>query len=263
MRMEANRPVPEQLRTDVPGEAPDGGDGAVASAVDRLLRGLANSPSWDLHAAVHDGVVTLSGTVEWEFERRTVVTLVRSLRGVRGVVNDIVLLDAPSTSPAPPPSRTGRTGRRAGNGGTLGTTTDGAAPVERLDTADCWRLLARTPLARLAVRDGDGVDVFPVNYGIDGDRLVLRTTHGAKLTGITAHSSVALEIDGHDGAQAWSVVVKGTARTPERREELERLHALGLESESPVFKSAYVVIEPAEVTGRRFLQHADRDPDWR
>jgi nitroimidazol reductase NimA-like FMN-containing flavoprotein (pyridoxamine 5'-phosphate oxidase superfamily) len=134
-------------------------------------------------------------------------------------------------------------------------------PVEHLDEVACRRLLARRPVARLAVRDGEGVDVFPVDYGLDGDRLVLRTTHGAKLNDLTIHPDVALEIDGQDGSHLWSVVVRGRASTPELGTEIERLHGLGLPSRNPLAKSAFVVIEPTRITGRRFIGVRPDDED--
>jgi uncharacterized protein len=136
-----------------------------------------------------------------------------------------------------------------------------SSPVEQLDETSCRRLLARTPVARLAVRDGEGVDLFPVDYGLDGDRLVLRTTHGAKLNALTVHPDVALEIDGRDGSHYWSVVVRGRATTPELGSEIERLHRLGLVSRNPLTKSAYVVIEPTRITGRRFIGATEADSD--
>jgi hypothetical protein len=108
-----------------------------------------------------------------------------------------------------------------------------------------------------------GVDIFPVNYAVHNGAIVVRSTHGEKLLDLTIRPDVAFEIDGRDSLEVWSVVVKGVARTPELESELRELHELGLTSFSPVPKSVYVVIEPESVTGRRFTQHRERDPNWR
>lgn len=134
--------------------------------------------------------------------------------------------------------------------------------VERLDEATCWGLLRRAHLGRLGIQAGDGVEIFPVNYAVHARTVVLRSTHGEKLVDLTIRPRVAFEIDGRDGQQLWSVVVKGVARAPDSRTELQELHELRLASYSPVPKTVYVVIEPESVTGRRFTQRREQDPDW-
>jgi len=138
-----------------------------------------------------------------------------------------------------------------------------ASSTEDLAEDECWRLLIGTELGRLAVRDGDGMEIFPVNYGVHGRRIVFRTGFGTKLNSLTVHHRVAFEVDGQDGELLWSVVLKGDARTPELGTELQELHGLGLTSWSPVAKSVYVVVEPMTITGRRFRKELERDPDWR
>jgi nitroimidazol reductase NimA-like FMN-containing flavoprotein (pyridoxamine 5'-phosphate oxidase superfamily) len=145
------------------------------------------------------------------------------------------------------------------------TPTEGRTPppVEKLDEASCWGLLKRLQVGRLGIQAGDGVEIFPVNYAVHSRTIVLRSTHGEKLVDLTIRPRVAFEIDGRDGQELWSVVVKGLARTPESPDELRELHELRVGSYSPVPKTAYVVIHPESVTGRRFTQHREHDPDWR
>ena len=58
-------------------------------------------------------------------------------------------------------------------------TTD--AVIFALNEDECWNLLARCQLGRLAV-DVDGEpDIFPVNYVVDGPRVLFRTAPGSKL----------------------------------------------------------------------------------
>lgn len=51
----------------------------------------------DLDVTVREGYVTLAGTVEWMFQRAAAERAVKYLRGVRGVLNQIVI--KPSVSP--------------------------------------------------------------------------------------------------------------------------------------------------------------------
>lgn len=146
---------------------------------------------------------------------------------------------------------------------TLGASADGPITqgIVRLSEDECWSRLDAGGIGRLAVRDGDDVDVFPVDFTSMKRRIVFRTTHGTKLNALTVHPRVALEIDGEDHGVLWSVVVKGDARTPELATELQVLHDLGMRSSSPQAKSAYVVIEPVYVTGRRFAEAHESDID--
>src|SRR5438309_7957093 len=102
--------------------------------------------------------------------------------------------------------------------------------IENLAEDECWRLLGDGGIGRLAVREGEGIEIFPVNFGVHGQRIVLRTGFGAKLNALTIHHGVAFEVDGEDGDTVWSVVLKGRARTPELGTELQELHGLGLAS---------------------------------
>ncbi len=61
---------------------------------------------------------------------------------------------------------------------------------------------------------------------------------------------MAIEADSFSRAEAWSVIVKGTARALENEQSLEAEQA-GADSWVPTLKQVFV-ITPTEVTGRRF-----------
>jgi nitroimidazol reductase NimA-like FMN-containing flavoprotein (pyridoxamine 5'-phosphate oxidase superfamily) len=139
---------------------------------------------------------------------------------------------------------------------------DAAAPgaVEHLGTAECWRLLERNSLGRLAVEGSGGVpDVFPVNFTVHSGAIYLRSAPGSKLMDIAARPGVAFEIDGEDPLFHWSVVIKGSAR---RLDSDDEIHASGVESlvsASPTLKEDYIAITPSSVTGRRFRKNAEKE----
>lgn len=71
-------------------------DTDIAQDVVRALETSSLVPS-GVQAAVHNGSVTLTGTVAWLFQRVTAESIVRHVRGVRDVVNRITV--TPSQAP--------------------------------------------------------------------------------------------------------------------------------------------------------------------
>lgn len=140
------------------------------------------------------------------------------------------------------------------------TTPDGV--LHELTEDDCWALLERGALGRLALTAAGVVDVFPVNYAVDGRRILFKTSEGTKLAELTVHEQVAFEIDGFDEQTAWSVVVKGAAHPLERRAELEAAEQRHVPSWLPTVKSRIVVIDPEAVSGREFVRGPEPDGEW-
>jgi uncharacterized protein len=126
-------------------------------------------------------------------------------------------------------------------------------PVEILDDEQCWELLLSSSLGRLALTVGGQPEIYPVNFVAADRRLVIRTAEGTKLLELTVNSSVAFETDGVGRDEAWSVVVKGTARILEKRAEIDAAEELPLRPLIPTLKYIYVEITPRAVSGRRFL----------
>jgi nitroimidazol reductase NimA-like FMN-containing flavoprotein (pyridoxamine 5'-phosphate oxidase superfamily) len=122
-----------------------------------------------------------------------------------------------------------------------------------LTKSECFELLARKRLGRVAVVDDLGPIVFPVNFVLDRHMVVLRTDAGTKLDAAIRGSRVAFEIDGTDPAThtGWSVVVRGQAVEVTDPAELARLRKLPLHPWAPGAKTHYVRILPAVLTGRR------------
>lgn len=127
-------------------------------------------------------------------------------------------------------------------------------PITRIGDDETWDLLRATPLGRLAVAAGGELDIFPVNYVVDGSTLLFRTAPGTKLVELTARDTVAFEIDGWTERSAWSVVVKGTAARLEHQADIDRADALPLVPWVPTLKYQYVRIIPTLVSGRRFAR---------
>ena len=123
-----------------------------------------------------------------------------------------------------------------------------------LSPAECWRLLRREEVGRLAVSIADHPDIFPINYVVDGESIVFRSGAGTKLAAAVLGRAVAFEIDGYDAlaGDAWSVVIKGTARPVEHMLEYFEADDLPLFPWHASPKPNIVRIEPVEVSGRSF-----------
>lgn len=125
-------------------------------------------------------------------------------------------------------------------------------PVLELDDEQSWRLLDNTRHGRLVVSVAGEADIFPVNYVTSDRKLYLRTAPGNKLAQLTINSTVLFEADGVLPDEAWSVVLRGTARVLDNSAELAAVEELGLKSWVPTLKDFYVEIVPASVSGRHF-----------
>jgi nitroimidazol reductase NimA-like FMN-containing flavoprotein (pyridoxamine 5'-phosphate oxidase superfamily) len=133
-------------------------------------------------------------------------------------------------------------------------TTNQTGDTEVLTPHECWELLRESVVGRLAVTVAGSPDIFPVNPIVDHGTIVFRTSAGTKFAA-TKGKDVAFEVDGYDAgtAQAWSVVVKGTAAEIRETEETLRALRLPVYPWQPGRKPRFVRIEPTSVTGRRFV----------
>jgi osmotically-inducible protein OsmY len=73
-------------------------DADIAMAVERTMEWNVLVPDDKIHPMVENGWVTLNGEVEWDYQRRAAEFAVRSLLGVVGVSNQIVV--KPKFTPA-------------------------------------------------------------------------------------------------------------------------------------------------------------------
>jgi uncharacterized protein len=131
---------------------------------------------------------------------------------------------------------------------------------QEMTKSECFELLSGQRVGRVAVVDGWGPVVFPVNYVVDRHMVVFRSDEGSKLGAAGARSRVAFEIDGTDPGTrtGWSVLVRGEAVEVTDPAELARLRELPLHPWAPGVKSHYVRVLPSLVTGRRIAASSQR-----
>jgi nitroimidazol reductase NimA-like FMN-containing flavoprotein (pyridoxamine 5'-phosphate oxidase superfamily) len=135
--------------------------------------------------------------------------------------------------------------------------TDPRTGMVALDRDECMRLLAGSPLGRLAVVVSGRPLIFPVNFVVDGNAIVLRTTLGTKLHG-ARNGPVAFECDGIDREYhtGWSVLVQGVAEEVQSPLEVERLERLPLRPWCDAPRPVWLRVRAGTVTGRRIPPHS-------
>jgi uncharacterized protein len=131
----------------------------------------------------------------------------------------------------------------------MSATDDG---VTILPVNECWDLMAGVSLGRLVTSVDGQPEIFPVNYAVQRRTVLFRTAGGTKLVSTAINRRVLFEVDDHNAAGGWSVIVKGTARSLRTDEELEEAEAAGVTPWIAAEKTHYVRIVPEMVTGRRF-----------
>jgi nitroimidazol reductase NimA-like FMN-containing flavoprotein (pyridoxamine 5'-phosphate oxidase superfamily) len=124
--------------------------------------------------------------------------------------------------------------------------------IDDLTEQECWDALESTDLGRLAVRDGDDIDIFPINYIVTNRLVYFRSAPGTKMIDLTRAPRVAFESDDTTATHWWSVVIKGDAERLTFDTEIEESGVARLRSDAPTTKWNYVRITPREISGRSF-----------
>ena len=123
-----------------------------------------------------------------------------------------------------------------------------------LSPTECATLLDSGGIGRLAVCTPTGPLIYPLNFTVDGQSIVFRTSAYGTLASLGWGIEVAFEADHLDWStrRGWSVVVKGRADIIEDPAEADRLRELGREP-SPWARGVrrlYVRVPWREITGR-------------
>lgn len=127
--------------------------------------------------------------------------------------------------------------------------------IEILDENQCLALLNSHEVGRIAFEFEGRIEIFPVNYGIEGAVIVFRTSPGTKLEAMPK-TEVAFEVDSWDpdSATGWSVVARGPAEevTTNIGRVAEHLRRVPVSPIAPGKRWHWLAIKPTEITGRRF-----------
>lgn len=90
------------------------------------------------------------------------------------------------------------------------TVFDSRTGVEVIGREECLDLLAGDVVGRIAIVEGTGPLVLPLNYCLVGEHVLFRTGPGSKLRA-SRGGQVCFEVDSFDRVtrSGWSVVVRG------------------------------------------------------
>jgi nitroimidazol reductase NimA-like FMN-containing flavoprotein (pyridoxamine 5'-phosphate oxidase superfamily) len=101
----------------------------------------------------------------------------------------------------------------------------------KLTRAECLDLVPPSGVGRAAICASTGPQIFPVNYVVDGESIVFRTSAYSALGTLAAGAEMAFEVDfvDLDHAAGWSVVATGRAEAIDSEAELDMLRERGLE----------------------------------
>jgi len=109
-------------------------------------------------------------------------------------------------------------------------------------------------VGRLAFNTESGPTIYPVNFTVDGQAVVFRTSANSGLGALSWGIDVAFEVDHLDPKtrEGWSVVVKGYAEIVDNPADQDRLRSLRRQpqpwADGP--RPLYVRIPWHEITGR-------------
>ena len=89
-RVKGVKAIAQEIEVRFPSDKKTGDDQIAKRALD-ILAWNSMVPSDAIHVTVHNGWVTLTGQLDWQYQRNAAEEQVRKLTGVAGVINEIKL----------------------------------------------------------------------------------------------------------------------------------------------------------------------------
>jgi nitroimidazol reductase NimA-like FMN-containing flavoprotein (pyridoxamine 5'-phosphate oxidase superfamily) len=131
--------------------------------------------------------------------------------------------------------------------------------LEKLDEAECLRLISPGGVGRIAFVGSYDLTVLPVNYRLVNGAILFRTTEDGLTEedlrpGIAgAEYRVAFQVDHLDAAarEGWSVLVRGPAHHLDADDEKTAARLAGVDPWAPGARNHFIRITPVRITGRR------------
>ena len=126
--------------------------------------------------------------------------------------------------------------------------------LAELSVGECRDLMGSTSVGRIAFVDEDGPVVLPVNYVLDGEAVLFRTSPANTIARHLDSATVAFEVDEFDDftQSGWSVLARGVASFVEA-DEVPRDEGLRPFPWADGVRNLFVRITPVSVSGRRLL----------
>jgi uncharacterized protein len=126
--------------------------------------------------------------------------------------------------------------------------------LTEMSARECQDLMGSTSVGRVGFVDEDGPVVLPVNYVLDGETVLFRTSPANSIGRHLDSAAVAFEVDEFDDftQSGWSVMVRGLA-TFVPYDELPGDDAHRPFPWADGVRTLYVRVTPGSVAGRRLL----------
>ena len=125
-------------------------------------------------------------------------------------------------------------------------------PITVLSDQESWELLQSQALGRIGLSVGGEPDIFPLNYVVDGERVVFRTGEGTKLAELAINGNVAFEVDNLRRRRWVECHREGTAERLESMRD-RRGRRTAAQTVVATIKYNYVAINVSSISGRRFV----------
>ena len=137
---------------------------------------------------------------------------------------------------------------------------DDSAPsnfhFEVLEEDECRRLLRQKHIGRIVWLDADEPQALPINYVMDNDTILFRTSPQSVIAKVAHQGSAAFEVDDIDEflGTGWSVLVTGTPAAVESSELPKSFYDRPQPWASGP-RNLYIRLEPRRISGRRLASH--------
>ncbi|GAA2128650.1 pyridoxamine 5'-phosphate oxidase family protein [Actinomadura napierensis] len=125
--------------------------------------------------------------------------------------------------------------------------------LEVLGPGECRDLLRHAEVGRIVFTHNALPAVQPVNYVLDGEDIVFRTSESSRLATAATGAIVAFEIDDFDtdAQTGWSVVAVGPARRVSAPGQIAALENAELRTWAPGQRDQFIRVRPEMLSGRR------------
>jgi nitroimidazol reductase NimA-like FMN-containing flavoprotein (pyridoxamine 5'-phosphate oxidase superfamily) len=129
-----------------------------------------------------------------------------------------------------------------------------SSPLQELSPAECRELLEAGGVGRVAFRSPSGQQIVPVNFQVNGNSIVFRTTPYTELGLHGPGTNAAFEVDHLDAEHqaGWSVVARGRLQVVSDHDEVKTIQRdADPEPWAWGVRRLYLKLPMANLTGRR------------
>jgi nitroimidazol reductase NimA-like FMN-containing flavoprotein (pyridoxamine 5'-phosphate oxidase superfamily) len=131
-----------------------------------------------------------------------------------------------------------------------------------LSTEECHALLRSRPVGRVVFVDARGPVALPVNYVVDRDDIVFRTTSSSSVVSSKYGDQVGFEVDDFDAddREGWSVLVTGHVSPVVDPADLRHVQMLRVTPWAEGDRTTYLRLRIRTLSGRRLVPDESEPP---